>query len=231
MSNAPLVSVVVPVKGDADALARLLGLLPPFEDGEIVVSSTDRDEPELAALKASRPEVRWVSGPAGRGSQLNRGAAEARGRWLWFLHADSTPGPGWREAIGALDDAPEVVGGCFAFRLDSPAWQARVIEWGVGWRVRLFGLPYGDQGLFVRREVFEAMGGFAPMPLMEDVEFVRRLNRRGPVAHLTQTLTTSARRWECDGWWRRTARNLVTLSLYGMGVSPERLLRRYDRPK
>ncbi|MDP1570207.1 MAG: TIGR04283 family arsenosugar biosynthesis glycosyltransferase [Vicinamibacterales bacterium] len=226
--NEPLVSVVVPVRDDAAALAHVLAGLPPVQDVELIVSATAEDEEALTGLRETRPDVRWVSGPAGRGTQLNSGAAEAHGRWLWFVHADSDVPPVWRDEFARLDGEDGVVWGSFAFGLISAAWQARAIEWAVGWRVRLFGLPYGDQGIFVRRAVFERMGGFAPLPLMEDVEFVRRLHREGRAAHLTVTLPTAARRWERQGWWRRSAANLLTLGLYAAGVSPERLARRYN---
>lgn len=225
-----LVSIVVPVREDTEALQSLLERLPPLPDVEVIVSMAGDMDARLDDTRRVRPDVRWVSGSPGRGPQLNRGAAEARGRWLWFVHADSEPPPCWHDEFLRLDEPSEIVGGSFAFGLASAAWQARVIEWGVRWRVRLFGLSYGDQGLFVRRAVFHEMGCFAPWPLMEDVDFVRRLNRRGRVAHLTSRLRTSARRWERQGWCRQSARNLVTLSLYGLGVPPERLARSYDRP-
>jgi rSAM/selenodomain-associated transferase 2 len=218
------------VRDDAAALARLLGELPPQPDVEVIVSATDADDAPLAPLRAERRDVVWVRGSAGRGVQLNRGAARARGGWIWFVHADSQLPSAWREEFARLEGAADVAGGSFAFALDSTAWQARVIERAVRWRVRRFSLPYGDQGLFARREVFEQLGGFAPLPLMEDVEFVRRLNRRGRMAHLKTELRTSARRWERDGWWRRSAGNLVTLGLYGFGMSPNRLAALYDRP-
>ena len=231
MSHArPLVSVVIPTRGDAALLAVLLGDLPAATGVEIIVSRTGPAEPAEVALRTVRPDVRWVDGPAGRGRQLNAGAVVALGQWLWFVHADCRLPDGWLDLFRQIDSAvPPLVGGSFAFRLDSPAWQARVLERGVALRVRWLGLPYGDQGLFVRREVFAAMGGFQPMPLMEDVEFVRRLTRRGRVQHLSQQMTTSARRWERDGWWRRSCANLLTLAAYFAGIRPERLARRYDR--
>jgi rSAM/selenodomain-associated transferase 2 len=223
-----LVSVVVPVRDDRALLERLLERLPATVGVEVIVSADEADEGRLSALGRRRQDVRWVFGSPGRGVQMNRGATAATGRWLWFVHADSEPPAAWLDEFRRLDGEAELAGGSFAFGLASPAWQARVLEWGVRWRVRLFGLPYGDQGIFVRRQVFEAMGGYAAWPLMEDVEFVRRLNRQGPVRHLNRQVRTSARRWERDGWWRRTARNLSTLSLYLLGVPPERLVRRYD---
>jgi rSAM/selenodomain-associated transferase 2 len=231
MSRASLlVSVVVPTRGDAAPLARLAGDFAPSPGVEYIVSRTGPADAVEVALRTARPDLRWVDGPPGRGVQLNAGAAAATGRWLWFVHADSRLPGDWLDVFRDLERAhPAAVGGSFAFHLDSPAWQARVIERGVAWRVRWFGLPYGDQGLFVRRDVFAAMRGFAPWPLMEDVDFVRRLTRQGRVVHLSQQVTTSARRWERDGWWRRSSANLLTLSGYFLGIRPERLARRYDR--
>lgn len=211
-------------------LANLLGQLDARADVEIIVSSAGEPDVAQRRLRSARPDVRWVDGVPGRGRQLNLGAAEASGQWLWFVHADSTLPQAWLDAFRRLDLQAHVVGGSFRFHLDSPAWQARWLERGVAARVRLFDLPYGDQGIFVRRRVFTSLEGFRPWPLMEDVEFMRRLKRQGRLAHLSLRLTTSARRWERRGWLRQSAANLTTLALYGLGVSPERLARRYDRP-
>jgi hypothetical protein len=156
---------------------------------------------------------------------MNEGASRAAGDWLLFLHADSRLPRGWDAAILGLPGA--VVGGWFRFALDDGAWQARLIERGVAWRVRLLQLPYGDQGFFVRRRIFADLGGFAPLPLLEDVEFVRRLRRAGRVVELPLPLLTSARRWRNDGWFRRSARNAVIIAAYLAGVSPARLARWY----
>jgi rSAM/selenodomain-associated transferase 2 len=232
----PLVSVVIPVRGDTAPLQALLAGLRPGVDVQVIVSAAGEVGPPERALRTARPDVVWLDGPPGRGLQLNAGAAQASGRWLWFVHADSRLPPGWLAAFRALDADPAIAGGSFAFALDSAAWQARVLERAVALRVRLFGLAYGDQGLFARRDVFAAMGGFPPWPLMEDVEFVRRLTRQGATRHLSLRVTTSARRWEQDGWWRRSAANLLTLAGWYAGIRPERLARRYyretpDRPR
>jgi hypothetical protein len=116
--------------------------------------------------------------------------------------------------------------GCFRFRLDAREWQARWVERGVALRVRRLGLPYGDQGLLVSRRVYEEDGGYRPLPLMEDVDLVRRLGR-GRIRLLEADAVTSAERWRRGGWIRRSARNLVLLGLYGAGVRPERLARLY----
>ena len=220
----PLVSVIIPVRGDIDALSQLLAQLPSSGSVEIIVAAAPPMD-VFAGLRARFTDVIWIESEPGRGVQQNAGAAWARGEWLWFVHADSRLPQGWLDAFSHLDRS--TVGGAFGFALDSAAWQARVLEWAVAVRVRCFGLPYGDQGLFVRRQIFLALGGFAPLPLMEDVEFVRRLRRAGPLRHLTLRLTTSARRWEAEGWVRRSLANLWTLGQYALGVSPGRLARRY----
>lgn len=230
MSSAePLVSIVVPVRGDSTPLSALLAQLSSRPDVQIIVSSMGPTDSTHDTIRDGRSDITWIDGQPGRGVQLNAGAAVATGRWLWFVHADSHLPATWFPLFEALDPQEDVVGGAFAFRLDSRVWQARWLERGVAARVRLFGLPYGDQGIFVRRAVFKSMRGFAAIPLMEDVEFVSRLKRQGRVIHLSEGMVTSARRWEQQGWWRQSLSNLATLGLYFAGVSPERLARRYDR--
>ncbi len=228
----PLVSLIIPVKGDAVALEDLLRDLSAeigaaAETVEIIVSAATPVDAALSRVRERDTNVIWVESAPGRGTQLNAGAVRATGNWLWFVHADSRAPLGWLAAFRGMDRDQSLAGGSFAFALDSAAWQARLLERAVALRVRWFNLPYGDQGLFVRRHIFESLGGFAPLPLMEDVEFVGRLTRSGQLRHLTLRLTTSARRWEREGWLRRSVRNLTTLTLYVLGVSPERLARRY----
>ena len=160
---------------------------------------------------------------------MNAGAAHARGEWILFLHADTQLPQGWQhEVLGAGHD-PQVAAGCFRFALESSARIARIIERGVWLRVRLFGLPYGDQAIFIRRDAFDRMGGYADLPLMEDVDLVRRLTRRGRLFRSDLPALTSARRWERDGWIRRSSGNVLLLTAYFAGVSPERLGRLYNR--
>lgn len=224
-------SVVVPVWRDADALARLLARHASPEVQWVVARCDEDDEgPLLDALAARFPDVHWVRAVKGRGQQLNAGAAIAAGDWLLFLHADTMLPPGWRDAIVGEAGRGGHGWGCFRFGLASGAWQARLIEWGVAQRVRLFSLPYGDQGIFVRRDVFQSAGGFPASPLMEDVALVRRLRRFGRPCRSALRVRTSARRWQQDGWWRRTWINLSVLARYVAGVPPERLVRPYERP-
>src|SRR5688500_15647922 len=186
----PTVSLVIPVLFDADAASALLGALPSGPSVEIIVVDGAAD-PRLEAVVAAHGSATLRRTDAGRARQMNAGATIATGEWLLFLHADSTLPPGWLAAIADLPG--DVAGGWFRFALDDPAWQARVIERLTAWRVTLLRLPYGDQGMFVRRGVFEQLGGFKDFPLMEDVEFVRRLVRAGRMVELPLPLLTSAR--------------------------------------
>ena len=224
------ITVVIPVLNDAAALASLLSTLladPTLEI--IVVDGSEASDPVQGALREQYSAVRWMRSARGRGAQMNHGARHARGRWLVFLHADTRLGVGWTNALRRLDEEPRIVGGSFRFALDSPARWARWIEWGVRIRVRLFDLAYGDQALFVRRTVFEELGGYRELPLMEDVDFIRRLRRHGQLEHVDVPALTSARRWERDGWFRRTVDNAVLVALFLSGYPPERLARHYYR--
>ena len=223
---APLVSVIVPVLDDTAAATALVGQIEPDPREEIILVDGGSDA-ELDRLAGHRADLRLIRTAGGRGRQMNAGAAIARGGWLFFVHADSRLPAGWLDIFTHL--TREASGGWFRFALDDPAWQARVIERGVYWRVRALGLAYGDQGLFVRRDLFERIGGYAGMPLMEDVEFVRRLRRQPGIVEVSLPLATSSRRWRRDGWWRRSAINLALVTLYFAGVSPHRLARWYAK--
>jgi rSAM/selenodomain-associated transferase 2 len=222
----PLVTVVIPVLADADAVTRLLAQLPDTPTVEIVVVDGAAD-PLLGPIVAAHSRARLRHAGVGRGRQMNLGAGDAAGEWLWFLHADTVVPAGWLPAFEGLE--AHVTGGWFEFALDDAAWQARLIERLVRWRTRYLRLPYGDQGIFVRRAHFRRLRGFREWPLLEDVDFARRLARSGPVAGLSLPLTTSARRWRRDGWFRRSTLNIAIVALYFAGVSPARLAGWYDR--
>ncbi len=228
--SPPLVSVVIPVLRDTGPLGELLDLLPRGGRLEIIVVNGETGAPPddaLRALQARCPDVRWAECSVGRARQMNHGAALASARWLLFLHADSRLHRDWLDELERLDSAPGVVGGSYRFVLDSPAASARLIEWGVRQRVRWLGLAYGDQALFVRQEVFRALGGYRDLPVMEDIDLSRRLRRTGRVAHSSLPVLVSPRRWQRDGWWTRTAENVLLAVLFRMGASPRWLAGRY----
>lgn len=240
--GAPLVSVVIPVLRDTEELEGLLQALERHRsedessdaapDGfEVIVVNGDPADPTLEKAPQRFPDVQWTTSQPGRGRQMNAGAQLATGRWLLFLHADARPVSGWVKEIRRADRKPTILGGAFRFTLRSSAPVARLLEHGVSWRVRWLGLPYGDQGLFVRRDIFDELEGYRPFAIMEDVDFGRRLRRRGRLLYSQAPVCVSARRWETDGWGRRTIANLLLLGLYYAGVSPDRLARvYYGRP-
>jgi rSAM/selenodomain-associated transferase 2/rSAM/selenodomain-associated transferase 1 len=224
------ISIIIPVwRADDEALAELLDDLPGRERTEIIVAAPADEIGRRERLRATHPQIRWLHAARGRASQMNAAVAVANGEWLVFLHADCLLSARWWETIDRAAQDPRYVGGAYRFVLDSSDPRARLIELGVRWRVRLLGLPYGDQALFVRRDVFEVLGGYRDLPLMEDVDLVRRLKRAGTMLYDDLPVRTSARRWQRDGWARRSAQNAWLLALYFAGTSPAALARRYFR--
>ena len=215
-------SVVIPVFHDTAALARTLAACD-LAGADVIVAATAEDRESLSALRATCAGLRWIESDRGRARQMNAGAAVATGDWLIFLHADTSLPPDWRHVVAAAAADPSVSIGCFRFELDSRSFFARVIEVGVRLRVALFKLPYGDQALFLRRTTFVALGGYAEIPIMEDVDLLRRCLRRGRLFGASSPVRTSARKWERDGWITRTATHLRLIVLYFLGVTPDRL--------
>jgi rSAM/selenodomain-associated transferase 2 len=168
--------------------------------------------------------VRLVTAPRGRARQMNEGAKASGGEILLFLHADTQlPGDAKTMIDTTLADQ-RMVGGRFDVRFDRPSMWGSIISRMMNWRSRLSGIATGDQALFVRRPIFEQMGGFADMPLMEDIDFSRRLKQKGATAALTATVTTSFRRWERHGPLRTLLLMLVLRFLYWIGVRPLHLV-------
>jgi rSAM/selenodomain-associated transferase 2 len=221
------ISVVVPTLDDAGELPRTLAALAGSASIREIIVSDGGSRDETASITHAAG-ARFMTGPRGRGVQLIAGAAAATGEWLLFLHADCRLTPDWEKAVaefiarpGASDRA-----GYFGFALDDPGPAARRLERIVAWRCRVFGLPYGDQGLLIARGLYDAVGGFAAIPLMEDVDFVRRLGRHR-IAPIGAQAISSAGRYRRDGYLRRPLRNLLCLSLYFAGVPPQRIARLY----
>ncbi len=221
------VSVVIPTLDAADELpATLAALAGARLIREIIVADGGSGDATVAVAQAVGARI--VIAPRGRGSQLAAGAAAARGDWLLFLHADCRLAPGWEPAVEAFVAASGAPGraGYFAFALDDTSRAARRLERIVAWRCRALGLPYGDQGLLIARALYQAVGGFAALPLMEDVEFVRRLGRRR-LSPLDAPAYASAWRYREGGYIRRPLRNLLCLSLYFMRVPARHIARLY----
>lgn len=221
------ISLVVPTLNAGQALPRLLGSATEgLAEGllrELIV--TDGGSTDSTSQIAAAAGANMLAGTAGRGGQLRRGCAVARGDWLLVLHADTELPPGWSVAVRqALTDPARAYVFRLAFRATGPA--PRIVAGWANLRTRLFGLPYGDQGLLLHRDLYAAIGGYPDQPLMEDVAVARAL--RGRIAVLPATVVTSARRYLAEGWIRRGARNLWTLVRYLTGTSPRVLVRTYE---
>jgi rSAM/selenodomain-associated transferase 2 len=230
MPSAPL-SVVIPTLDATAALPACLASLAEGRDGGVVgeIIVVDGGSRDATIRRAKAAGARVLSAPRGRGTQLAAGAAAAGGEWLLFLHADTRLERGWAEGVAGFlgDPANRERAGYFRLRFDAPGAAPRRLERLVAWRCRLLGLPYGDQGLLISRRLYDTIGGFRPMPLMEDVDLVRRLGRRRLVP-LDADAVTSAERYRRAGYAARALRNLLCLCLYGLGVPPRLILRLYS---
>ncbi len=224
---APL-SVIIPTLNAAPALpATAEALLSGATEGlirEMVISdggSADQTQAvarELGAL--------WVEGPAGRGGQIARGVAASSGEWLLILHADTHLSDGWTDAARRHMNAQPDRAGYFRLNFRTAGIAPRLVARGANLRARHLGLPYGDQGMLISRDLLLTIGGYPDIPLMEDVALADRL--RGRLSALDALALTSADRYLRDGWARRVKRNLGTLFRYRLGVSPDDLVRRYE---
>jgi rSAM/selenodomain-associated transferase 2 len=228
------VSVVIPTLEAANRIGPCLGALgAALMEGVIheVIIADGESTDDIADI-AEAVGARVVTAPRGRGSQLAAGAQAARGRWLLFLHADTVLSPGWGAAVLAHIQARPGQAGYFTLRFDAPGPMPRFVAGWANLRAALFALPYGDQGLLISRALYDKVGGYPEIPLMEDVALVRgigRLKGRRGMTRLRAKALTSAARYGADGWLRRGWRNLTTLALYFLGVDPVRLARRYVR--
>lgn len=230
-----MISVIIPTLNSQSSLVGTLSaLIPATMDGlirEVIIA--DGGSSDHTREIAEDAGVRWLACPrASRGGQLKAGAEVARSPWLLFLHADTRLGSGWEKdaqrLIQAADhDRAQTKAGVFRLRLDDAGVAPRVLEKVVDWRTRIFKLPYGDQGLLVSRMLYDEVGGYRPIDLMEDVDFVRRIGGKRLIA-LDAKATTQPTRYREQGYVRRIMRNQICLMLYFLNVPPERLVRFYD---
>lgn len=231
-SLVPALSIIIPTYNPGGQLAACLDSLQapdrilPAQEYEIVVSDGGSNDGALQTAKDRNCQV--LQGAPGRGGQLDRGARNAKGDWLFFLHADCRLPEDWQAAVARFTgmEAHRDKAGHGRLHFASPARAARRVERLANWRAERLGLPYGDQGLLIHRDTYDRIGGYRDIPLMEDVDLVRRLGRKR-LQPLDLEVTTSADKYEQQGWWQRPSLNLCRLGLFLLGVSPERLARGY----
>jgi len=216
-------TVVIPMLNATRSLEGVIRSLGPVR-AVIAVDGGSRDD---SAAVAAASGARVLCAPRGRGGQIAAGIAAAGPGWLLILHADTRMAPDWRAAARRHLDGDTMRAASFRFALDSDDRRARRLERLVAWRCQTLGLPYGDQGLLVHTDLLDAVGGVRPLPLMEDVDLIRRIGR-SRLTMLAPAAITSAEKWRRDGWYRRSARNLCCLGLWFLGVPPRLIARVYE---
>ncbi len=222
------ISIIIPTLYEEDTIAETIQRTRQLGDCEIIVA--DGGSTDATFDRAAAADQRVIA-RRGRAYQLNKGAEVAAHNTLLFLHSDCQLSPTSLTEIAQYLGDETRVGGCFRLQIDHPAWKYRIAEKCIAARVRLLKWGYGDQGLFVKRDVFERVGRFPEFGLMEDLYFVKRLKRAGGFSMLPQPIRTSARRWEKHGLLRQTLRNWTLIGLAHLGVSPNRLAAYYRANK
>ena len=218
------ISVVIPALNEGAQIREAVRQTRSLGECEIVVVDGGSSD---GTLNEAEEADQVLSTPPGRAIQQNAGAKASRGDVLLFLHADCRLQAGGLEAIRRLLHDSRYVGGCFRQEIQAPGWKYRILERGNNARARILKWAYGDQGIFVRRSVFDELGGFPELKLMEDLYFMKRLKRAGRIAVIDPPIQISARRWQKKGLFRQTVRNWSLITLAHLGVSPNRLARFY----
>ncbi|MDE0847525.1 MAG: TIGR04283 family arsenosugar biosynthesis glycosyltransferase [Nitrospinaceae bacterium] len=219
------VSIIVPTLNEELVLEKTLTQFQQLSPHELIVSDGGSDDDTRNI--AGRFSHRVITGSAGRALQMNVGADEATGDILLFLHADSRIEPESYRKMQQCMQNPKWIGGAFTLCIESGKWSLKLIALLANIRSKYFGLAYGDQGFFVRKEVFKDMNGFSPLPICEDLDFYHRLRKKGPVILLKEKAHTSPRRWIKEGILFTTARNTLIAVLFGLGFPPHILTKWY----
>jgi rSAM/selenodomain-associated transferase 2 len=219
-------TIVIPTLNAAADLARCLGAIGDAQS--VVVADGGSTDATLAIAKRFGATV--IHAPRGRGSQLRAGAEAVTTAWMLFVHADTILDDAWQQSVATHTQRTDAISSAavFQFALDDGSTAARRLERVVSWRTRALGLPYGDQGLLIHHTLYDTIGGYKDMPLMEDVDIIRRIGKRR-LTVLNARAITSAARWQRSGWLRRSVRNVLCLGLYFAGTPPALIAKVYGR--
>lgn len=220
-------SIIIPCFNDEQKLKQLLRQIAnlPTQPSEVIV--VDAAASQACLVICQQCNAHWLASEPCRGKQMLEGAAQAKGDVLWFLHADMRL-PKDPLSVMSLSLMNGAIGGYFQFIFDYPrAWPAFILETAIALRCR-FGTPYGDQGLFMTKQAYIEAGGHAPWPLFEEVPLVKGLRKIGNFTALDTPLYVDPRRWQRDGWWRRTKENRKLAIAFSCGQDPHDLAKRYQ---
>ncbi|OCQ94831.1 glycosyltransferase [Nostoc sp. MBR 210] len=229
MQQTANISIIIPTLNEAE---NILGAIASTQSGkniEVIVVDGGSSDDTIKIAQSLGAKV--ISSPPGRAVQMNAGAAVASGEVLLFLHADTRLPVDFDILIRTALQQPGVVAGAFDLQIDNSAFGLRLVELGVKWRSRFFQIPYGDQAIFLTPEIFQKIGNFPKLPIMEDFELIRRLNCLGRIVIINTPVVTSARRWLQKGIVKTTLLNQIIVIAYLFGVSPARIRSWYRREK
>lgn len=228
--NYPKISIIIPVYNEADIIESQISHLQDLEyEGKYEILIVDGHENNTTIKQLSPTnDIQLINSPQGRGLQMNRGARKAKGEILLFLHADTfLPENGLRDITESFNNR-NIAAGCFKLGINSSILLLKIIELFANIRTNLLRIPYGDQAIFIKAEIFEKLNGYKEIPLMEDVELMRSLRRDGyQIYSIDKKVQTSPRRWLEQGVVYCTLRNWIIITLYNFGISPEKLYEYY----
>ncbi|MEH2029394.1 MAG: TIGR04283 family arsenosugar biosynthesis glycosyltransferase [Nostoc sp.] len=227
--DAAKISIIIPAINEAVNIKEAITTTQPSTNIEVIV--VDGGSKDNTVEIAQSLNVKVISSSPGRAVQMNTGAVAASGEILLFLHADTRLPTGFDDMIRTALQQPGIVAGAFKLRIDASLFSLRWVEWGVNVRSHFYQMPYGDQAIFLTKEVFQQIGGFPELVIMEDFELMRRLKRIGRIVIIPTPVVTSARRWLQKGVFKTTLLNQIVITAYLLGVSPERIRRWYRREK
>jgi rSAM/selenodomain-associated transferase 2/rSAM/selenodomain-associated transferase 1 len=227
--NPNHISIIIPAINEADHIANTLESIGPGNKMEVIVVDGGSKDDTVRIAKSLGAKVITSAPPRAR--QMNRGADQATGDVLVFLHADTRLPEKFEDVVFSSFKQPKMVAGAFELRMDSPMPGFRFIERLANWRSRCLKMPYGDQAIFLPSKLFHELGGFLDIPIMEDFELVRRLQKKGNIIILPVPVFTSPRRWLKFGILKTTLINQLVIAAYVIGIGPEVIARWYDRSK
>lgn len=226
--NNDLISIIIPTLNEEGNIEAAINSIQSNNIEIIVVDGGSQDETLLIAKSL---DVKVIVSAPGRANQMNAGAMVASGEMLLFLHADTRLPTGFDEMIRTTLAKPGIVAGAFALQIDAPDWGLRLVEFGVKWRSHLWQMPYGDQAIFLTKDVFQQVGNFPQIPIMEDFELMKKLKSLGKIYLLPTPVITSPRRWLKKGILQTTILNQIIVIAYLLGVSPNRICNWYRQER
>ena len=224
--SSPQISIIIPALNEEKTIAKTIDSVNDGFNVEVIVVDGGSSDKTVYEAKSAGAQI--IKSQPPRSSQMNKGAEEAKGEILLFLHADTILPSGYELTVRGTLDYPEICAGAFHFKLDEESPSLSRSEKLANFRSEILKMPYGDQGIFLKKSLFDEVGGFPEMPIMEDFEFVRRVRKYGDIFTAPFPAITSDRRWKERGVLKTTTINQLMIVGYYLGISPEKLRKWYN---